>query len=245
MHPAALGAGGWKHFRQRRLEPQRSVAHGELRRADEAALLHRQQHLAPALGGLTNPVLNGQEVFLAAGVHANDHQHAQPLAFVAKTAVQPVRPQVDPLVVQASAAPLLVLLVPAPLEPTDHVRRQPAGALLAYQCGDRLTHLPGQHPVQVQPRDRRIQARAAPNVGRRHRRAERLRGTRAAARLGNPHVHLAEPGGNLALRAGARCAPLAGDRRGASRDRTTTGAPRTPPAPQPRPAAAPRSAEAP
>ena len=46
---------------------------------------------------------------------------------------------------------------------------------------------------------RRIQARAAPNVGRRHRGAERLRGVRAAARLGHPHVHLAETGEDLAL----------------------------------------------
>ena len=115
-------------------------------------------------------------------------------------AVEAVRPQVNPLVVQAPAAPLPVLLVPATLEPTDHVRRQPAGALLAHQRSDRRTHLPGGHPVQVQPRNRCIQARATTNVGRHHRRAERLGRTRAAARLGHPHVHIAQTGKNLALR---------------------------------------------
>ena len=200
MRPAALRAGGWKHLRQRRPEPHRPVAHGELRRAGEAALLHRQQHLAPALGRLTHPVLDGQEVLLAAGVHTNDHQHAQPPAFAAKGAVDAVRPQGDPLVVQAPTAPLPVLFVPAPLEPTDHVRRQLARGLLAHQRSDRLTHLPGGHPGQGQPRNRRIKARAAPNVGRRHRRAERLRRTRAAVRFRDPHVHLAEPGENLGLR---------------------------------------------
>ena len=53
--------------------------------------------------------------------------------------------------------------------------------------------------MQVQPRDRRIQARAAPNVGRRHREERNGSGSRAAARLGDPHVHLAETGENLAL----------------------------------------------
>ena len=52
---------------------------------------------------------------------------------------------------------------------------------------------------QVKPRNRRIEARTAPNVGRHHRRAERLRRTRAAACLGHPHVHLAQTGENLAL----------------------------------------------
>ena len=37
------------------------------------------------------------------------------------------------------------------------------------------------------------------NVRRHHRRAERRRRTRAAACLGHPHVHLPEPGENLAL----------------------------------------------
>ena len=200
MHPAALRSGRWIHLRQSRPEPQCPVAHGELRRAREAALLHPQQHLAPALGGLAHPVLDGQEVFLAAGVHANDHQHAQPLALAAKGAVDAVRPQVHPLVVEPPPAPLAVLLVPAALEPTDDVRRQPTGGLLAHQRADRLTHLPGGHPVQVQPRNRRIEACAAPNVGRHHRRAERLGRTRAAACLGHPHVHLAHTGENLAFR---------------------------------------------
>ena len=76
-----------------------------------------------------------------------DHQHAQPLAVAAKCAVDAVRPQVDPLVVEPPAAPLAVLLVSAALEPTDHVRRQPTGALFAHQRGDGLTHLAGRHPV--------------------------------------------------------------------------------------------------
>ena len=46
--------------------------------------------------------------------------------------------------------------------------------LLAHQRGNGLTHLPGGHSVQVQPRNRRIEARTAPNVRRHHRRAELL-----------------------------------------------------------------------
>ena len=200
MHPAALRAGRGKHFRERRPEPHRSVAHGELGRAGEAALLHPQEHLAPALGRLAHPVLDGQKMLLPAGVHANDHQHAQPLAIAAKCAVDAVRPQVDPIVIEAPMAPLPVLLVPGNLEPTDHVRRQPPSRLLTHQCADGLTHLAGRHPVQVQPRNRRIEARTAPNVPRNHRRAEGRRRTRAAACLGYSYLHLTEAGENLALR---------------------------------------------
>ena len=46
------------------------------------------------------------------------------------TAFEPRHADGEATPVQAPAAPLPVLLVPAPLEPTDHVRRQPAGALL-------------------------------------------------------------------------------------------------------------------
>ena len=76
---------------------------------------------------------------------------------------------------------LLELEFEQPLESTDHVRRQPARGLLAHQCADGLTHLAGGHPMQVQPRNRRIEARTAPNVRRHHRRAEWRRRTRAAA----------------------------------------------------------------
>lgn len=68
VEPAALGTGLWKHFRQCRPEPQCPVTDGELGRAGEAVLFPLKQHLAPALGGLAHPVLDGQEVLLAACV---------------------------------------------------------------------------------------------------------------------------------------------------------------------------------
>ncbi len=199
VHPAALLPRLGVHLLERRPEPHRAVAHRQLRRPREAALPHPQQHLAPALRRLPDAVLDRQEALLAAGVDANHHQHAQPPVVSPQAAVDAVRPQIHPLVVRRAPAPTPALLVPHPLQTAHHVRRQPPRRLLAHQRRNRRPHLPRRHPVQVQPRHRRVHARRAPHVRRHHRRAERRRRTLAAARLRHPHVNRADPRQHLPL----------------------------------------------
>ena len=94
---------------------------------------------------------------------------------------------------QSSARLRRVLLVPYPLEPAHHVRRQPAGRFLAHQRRHRRAHPARRYPVQVQPRNRSVETRAAANVRRHQGRAKRRRRPRAAAQLRNFDLHRADP----------------------------------------------------
>ena len=59
-------------------------------------------------------------------------------------------------------------------------------AFLVHQRRHRRAHLTRRHPVQVQPRNRRVETRTAANVRRYQRRAKRHRRPRAAAELRPP-----------------------------------------------------------
>ena len=120
VHPAALRPGLRIHLRQRRPEAQRAVADGQLRRPVKPRCFI-PSNTSRQLCGLPNTVLDRQEVLLAAGVHANHHQYAQPFARAPQAAVDAVRVGKAP-----PAGP--VLLVPTALEPAHDVRRQPASA---------------------------------------------------------------------------------------------------------------------
>ena len=97
-------------------------------------------------------------------------------------------------------APLPVLLVPYPLEPAHHVRRQTAGRFLAHQRRHRRAHPTRRYPARVQPRNRGVETRAAANVRRHQGRAKRHRRPRAAAQLRNFDLHRANPRQDLPAR---------------------------------------------
>ena len=78
-------------------------------------------------------------------------------------------------------------------------RRQPAGRFLAHQACLGMMHLAGRHPVQAQPRNRRIHARAVAHVRRHQRRSEWFRRTSANSGLRHLYVHRADPGQTLTL----------------------------------------------
>ncbi len=115
-------------------------------------------------------------------------------------------------------------------------------AFLVHQRRHRRAHLTRRHPVQVQPRNRRVETRTAANVRRYQRRAKRHRRPRAAAELRPPPRR--SPSGSPGAE-GDRCEPPAAARPAIVRPRTSTGTPRTPPPRQPRSAVARPCAAAP
>ncbi len=90
MLPAALMPRFGVELLERGPEPERAVAHGQARRERQAAALELEQHLTPALFRFTHPVLDREQLLLAALVNADDHQSAQPLVLGAQPRVDPV-----------------------------------------------------------------------------------------------------------------------------------------------------------
>ena len=109
-----------------------------------------------------------------------------------------------------------------------HVRRQPAGRFLTYQSGYRRSHLTRRYPVQVQPRNRRIDACAAAHV-----RAPAQSGTVPPSPTGlrafGTRTSTAPIRSESAVPEDDRYAPPGADRLATSLPRTPTDTARTPP----------------
>ena len=92
------------------------IGHSQIRRQPSNLQNTRFSHssnLAPALCGLTHPVLDGQEPLLATGRDANNHKGAELVILAAKAAVDAVSPDIDDwLVIQRSLSPAVVFLLP-------------------------------------------------------------------------------------------------------------------------------------
>ena len=109
------------HFFQRTPKPHGTVSNCQPGRVHSPAF-EVQQNLAPALCGLTHPVLDGQEPLLATGRYANNHKGAELVIFAAKTAVDAVCPDIDDrLVIKRSVFPAIVFLSLIALEPRDRI----------------------------------------------------------------------------------------------------------------------------
>ncbi len=161
-------------------------------------LPHSRQHLAPALRGLPNPVLDREEALLSAGVDADHHQHAQP-ALVAEGRCTRRPPTGTPSRRRASGRTIPGTPRPtpssagSPRSPTDRAPPRPP-APPPQDASAPST------PVQAQPRNRRVHARAAANVRGNQGRPERLRRPLGAAGLRNLHLHRADLRQDRALR---------------------------------------------
>ena len=129
VDPAALLARGGIDLRQRLPEAQRSVAGGQLGIDRQAAGLHVQQQRLPRLLALAIAVGDGDQLLLAVGRGAHQHQDALPIFFQADVEVDAVGPHVDVLLpVQGPLGPLLEFSLPDFLEPGDRRSRQARAA---------------------------------------------------------------------------------------------------------------------
>src|SRR5208282_3593675 len=168
--------------------------------------------LKPALLRFAHPVLNGQKPLLPAFVHSDQHQRTQPLVLSPQSGVDAVGPHVNPpLLAQRLAPPRLVFFAPASLKPGNHRCRQ-ALRLRPHQRRQRLAHVAGGHPMQIQPRQRRIDRLRPAHIRRHQRRAEHRRLRDARPSLRHPHTYRPQPRQYLAPRLPAvahhRHAPL-------------------------------------
>src|ERR671920_1015079 len=99
-------------------EAERTVAGGQLGVEGEAVLVTQaDQELVPALLTLAEAVVDRQELLLAAGVGADQDQHALPVVLETRREVDPIRPDVD--------VPLGPQVTPLPWPPTSRVRPGP------------------------------------------------------------------------------------------------------------------------
>ena len=86
-------------------------------RVAQSAVFQSRQNLTPTPGAFANAVFNGREMLLSPGVGADDDQHTQPVIGSAQTAVNAIRPDVDPFITaQIRLAPILVFLGPLAFE---------------------------------------------------------------------------------------------------------------------------------
>ena len=76
MDPAPLMPRGREDLLERLPEAERAIADGELGRDRQATGFQPNQKLPPALGTLAGADLEAEQLLLALGRGADDHQHA-------------------------------------------------------------------------------------------------------------------------------------------------------------------------
>src|SRR5262249_34398266 len=176
MHPAPLLARRRPDLPHRLPEPQRPIADRQLRLDRQPPRLHVQEQFLPRLLALALPVLDGNQLLLAVRRGAHQDQDALPAPFQADVEVHAVGPDVDVLLAgQRALAPVVVLVLPQPLEARDGRGRQALG-LGAEQRGQRLAEVAGRNPLEVQPGDQLLDALGLAQVRRQDRRGELLSG---------------------------------------------------------------------
>jgi len=95
VQPAALVARAGEDLVERLPEAQCTVTHRDLWRDGQPAPLHIHQQLTPALGTLAHPDLEANQLLLALGRGADQHEHALGLFLHASLQVDAVGPDVD------------------------------------------------------------------------------------------------------------------------------------------------------
>lgn len=100
---------------QRLPEAKRTITGGKFGVQLQAVLITQaEQKLAPALGTLAKPVFDRQQFLPAAGIGADQHQHALPLVLQPRGEVDAVSPEIDITPSREGALlPVLMLLVPS------------------------------------------------------------------------------------------------------------------------------------
>src|ERR1700752_5420188 len=106
-------------------EAERAVANRQIRRDLEPAPLDVDEQLAPTLGALPYPGLEADEILLALGCGADQHEHAFGGLFHARLQVDSVRPYVHVTPGREVALlPGVVIGLPFRRQPRDHGWRQ-------------------------------------------------------------------------------------------------------------------------
>ena len=94
VNPAALVLGARKGLLDRLPEAERAIADGKVGRDFEPTLLDVDEEFTPVLRALAHPGLEADELLLALGCRAEQHQHAFGGGFHPRLQVNPVRPQI-------------------------------------------------------------------------------------------------------------------------------------------------------
>ena len=94
VNPTALVPGAREDLFDRLPEPERAIADSDVRRNREPTLLDVDEQLTPALRTLAHPGLEADELLLALGCRADQHQHAFRGLFHPGLQVDPVGPYV-------------------------------------------------------------------------------------------------------------------------------------------------------
>src|SRR3970282_1383010 len=186
-------------FGERRPETHGTAPDGELRRDLPPSILEAQQQPLPALRRLPVAFLDVQKMLAPSRVAADYDQQAPPL-IRAHVQINPVRPQIHELVpAPVFLPPVGVLCLPGLLEPRDRRRRQ-ALHRLAEQRFERLVETVRRHPLQVQPRNYRLEPPRLLQVRRQKLRGKTPALPRSVPGLRRLHLHRSDASEYLPLR---------------------------------------------
>ena len=148
------------HRRERLVESppkaERAVANGNLWRDRKASRLQIDEQFLPALRALTQTRLKAEQLLLALGRRADQHQHAFGLRFHARLQVNAVGPDIN-ITPSRQIAPLpeLVFVFPFAFQPSDHGGRK-IGRVLAEQGRQHFLEIARRDPAQVKRRQENI-----------------------------------------------------------------------------------------
>ena len=203
VNPTTLMSRRREDLLERLPEAERAIADRQLGCDRQATGLQPDQQLPPTLGTLSRADLEADQLLLALGRSADDHQHALGLGLQARLQVDAIGPEIDIAPGrQVALLPALVLGLPVAPQPGDHRRREVRG-VLAEESGERFLEVAGRDPAQVQDRQQRVDAPAAPCPARQNprREADPIAGRGAVAHLHPPYLDRADPGLDGPLRA--------------------------------------------
>src|SRR5690606_5951595 len=198
----ALAPGPGPDLLERLPDAERAVGDRELGADGEATPPEIEQQLAPGLRAFPHPVDQANQLLLALGRGADDDQQALGVVFQPGLHMNAVGPEVDMAPGrQVALQPARMLVRPGVLQPRDGGRRQSA-RLLAEQGRERLAEVAGRDALEVEDRDRHLQAPGPARIAGQERRAEAdalpVR-TAAVAHARRAHRDRADPGHDRAL----------------------------------------------
>ena len=153
-------------------DPQSAVTDRQFRSDPQAALLHIDQELTPALGALAGAHLEADQFLAALRRRADQHQDTFAVILHPGLQINAIGPEIDVAPRrQVTSLPTLVLGLPVGRQACNHPRRQ-VRRVLAEQRRQRVLEVASRDAAQVEHRQQGIQAPGAPRPQRQDRRAE-------------------------------------------------------------------------
>ena len=160
-------------------EAERAIADGDFRCDRQAARLQIDEQFLPTLCALPHAGPETDQLLLALGRRANQHQHAFGLWLHPRLQIDTVRPHVNVAACrQIALLPPLILVFPLALEPGDHRRRE-VRRVLAEQGRENLLKIARRNPAQIESRQERVEALRSSRPFRQDRRGDPSQTTRS------------------------------------------------------------------